>query len=75
MSERVPSNHEIAQSPGRWSGTSTFGELSGNVPTLCRFVTSATSPWRVASSRRTWVDMAIIWADAYVPGVTVSGGR
>jgi hypothetical protein len=75
MPERVPSNHESLQSLGGWGGTSTRGKQSGNVPTLCRFVTSVTSPLTVFSSRRTPLDMALILADAQVPGVTVSGGR
>ena len=75
MPERVTSNHAFLHSLGDWGGTSTRGKQSGNVPTLCRFVTSATSPLTVSSSRRTPRDMALILADAQVPGVTVRGAR
>jgi hypothetical protein len=75
MPEHILSNHTSVQSLPYWSGTSTAEKLLGNVSTSCQCVTPATSPLTMHSSRRTSLDMALILADAQVPGVTVRGGR
>ena len=76
MSERVPSNHEFAQSLGRlgwhFHGWKAIRQRSDFVPFRNARDESLDCVFDVVARR---VDMALRLADAQVPGVTVSGGR